>query len=236
MPEHNDPEQVWDEYDWERFLQQQDRKTERYMELLEKYIDHPERDQIIAKEMGWSHLANQAEPDWAELSFTAFGEETDDEYVEEEDLEDEGDELEEDEEEGESEDETQSAESFELHPLYQASFALTVWVDQLFEELGDYQNLPSAVKLATNSAVASAKLAAALSDDDLDEIGMTIAYLKRALKAVSTALEASLQFRTEARLSEEKWSQLHNRLFTVRDGIIELMGDYRSQWRERFGK
>ncbi len=57
MGNHDDqPERVWDEYQWERFLQQQDRKTEQYMELLEKYMDHPERDQIIAREMGWSHL------------------------------------------------------------------------------------------------------------------------------------------------------------------------------------
>ena len=47
------------------------------------------------------------------------------------------------------------------------------------------QNRPAAVKLATHSALASAKLAAALSDEDVDEIGMTIAYLKRALKAIT---------------------------------------------------
>ncbi len=45
---------IWDEYDWERFLQQQDQRTEKYMELLEKYIDDPQRDEIIAREMGWT--------------------------------------------------------------------------------------------------------------------------------------------------------------------------------------
>ncbi len=221
MSDHNEPEKVWDEYDWERFLQQQDRKTERYMELLEKYIDDPDRDQIIAKEMGWSHLVQSIEPDWAELAYDPSEDDDDD------------DELEEDEDDDESDDD---AESFELHPLYQASFALTVWVDQFFEELGDVQNNPSAVKLATNSAVASAKLAAALSDDDIDEIGMTIAYLKRALKAITNALDASLQFGEEANLDARQRAQLHGRLFQVRDGIIELMGEYRSEWRQRFGK
>ena len=48
----DEPERTWDEYDWERFLQQQDHKTEKYMELLETYLDHPQRDQIIAQEMG----------------------------------------------------------------------------------------------------------------------------------------------------------------------------------------
>src|SRR5437588_1644114 len=59
-----EPDRIWDEYEWERFLQQQDQKTEKYMELLEKYLDHPQRDQIIAREMGWTHLLNEEE--WSE--------------------------------------------------------------------------------------------------------------------------------------------------------------------------
>ena len=65
-------ERVWDEYDWERFLQQQDRKTEKYMELLEKYIDDPNRDQIIAREMGWHHLLDENGKDWGANLDTLF--------------------------------------------------------------------------------------------------------------------------------------------------------------------
>ena len=220
MPDKNDPEKRWDEYDWERFLQQQDLKTERYMELLEKYVDDPDRDQIIAREMGWPHPEEGEAFDWGQLSFEASSEEED---FEEED--------EEDEEEIEG-----IPESFELHPLYQACFALTVWIDQISDEHEELQNHPAAVKLATNSAVASAKLAAALSDDDAEEIGMTIAYLKRALKAISNGIDASLVFVQEARLSSHRRRQLHARLFHVRDGIIELMGDYRNEWRRRQGR
>ena len=221
MPEKNEPEKVWDEYDWERFLQQQDLKTERYMELLEKYIDDPERDQIIAQEMGWPNPVETEDFNWSELSFEADSEEHGFEEAE-------CDEPSDEELEG-------VPESFELHPLYQASFALTVWIDQIFDEFDEMQNNPAAVKLATNSAVASSKLAAALSDDDVEEIGMTIAYLKRALKAITTAMDASLVFIEEARLSSHRRRQLHARLFQVRDGIIELMGDYRSEWRRRNG-
>jgi len=221
MPEKNEPEKVWDEYDWERFLQQQDRKTERYMELLEKYIDDPERDQIIAREMGWPDPVESNEFNWNELSFGAGGED--------DGLDEDGCEEPDDEElEG-------VPESFELHPLYQASFALTVWIDQIFDETEEVQNHPAAVKLSTSTAVASSKLAAALSDDDVEEIGMTIAYLKRALKAITSAIDASLIFAEAAQLSSHRRRQLHARLFQVRDGIIELMGDYRSEWRRRNG-
>ena len=91
-------------------------------------------------------------------------------------------------------------------------------------------------KLATHSALASAKLAAALSDNDVDEIGMTIAYLKRALKAITTSMNAAAQLRKAAELiSQSEYVVLQQRLFEVRDGIVSLMGEYRAEWRRRFG-
>jgi hypothetical protein len=217
MAEPDEPDKIWDEYDWERFLQQQDRKTEKYMELLERYIDDPNRDQIIAREMGWNHLLDKDGREWVENVDSLF------------------DELEaEAEAEAAEEAEKETEDGFEVHPLYQASFALTVWIDQLFEEMKELQNQPGAVKLSTNVSIASAKLAAALSDDDVDEIGMTIAYLKRALKAVMTAIEGAMQLRRESALDPERFGTLNQRLFQIRDGIIQLMGEYRTEWRRRF--
>jgi hypothetical protein len=216
MAEPDEPDNIWDEYDWERFLQQQDRKTEKYMELLERYIDDPNRDQIIAREMGWNHLLDKDGREWAENVDSLF----DEEFAADE--------------EGEGSDEAKEEEGFEVHPLYQASFALTVWIDQLFEEVGDVQNQPAAVKLSTHTAIASAKLAAALSDDDVDEIGMTIAYLKRALKATITGIDAAMQLRKDAAIDPERFATLNQRLFQIRDGIIQLMGEFRTEWRRRY--
>jgi hypothetical protein len=95
------------------------------------------------------------------------------------------------------------------------------------------QNQAAAVKLSTQAAIASAKLAAALSDDDVDEIGMTIAYLKRALKAIIIALEAMVQLRKETIIDSERFTALNQRLFQIRDGIIELMGQFRAEFRRR---
>lgn len=217
MPEYeHEPERAWDEYEWERFLQQQDKKTEKYMELLEKYLDHPQRDQIIAREMGWTHLVNSE--DWSEqVDAMLEDEDGNDEYI--------------------SADEqiANASESFEEHSLYRAAFALTVWIDQLFDQNPSLPNDPAAVKLATQSALASAKLAAALSDDDVDELGMTIAYLKRALKAITTSMEAAAQLAHERLISPRQHAVVKQRLFQVRDGIISLMGEYRGEWLRRFG-
>jgi len=211
MAEH-DSDRAWDEYEWERFLQQQDQKTEKYMELLEKYIDDPQRDEIVAREMGWYHLNDGGSDDW---------EEEPESFVEEE---------------GSPADIVSScAESFEQHVLYRAAFSLTIWIDRLFESQGSLQNNPAAVKLATHTALASAKLAAALSDEEAEELGMTIAYLKRSLKAITVALDAAAQLNAEKSLTRTQYSGLQQRIFQVRDGIILLMGEFRGEWLRRYG-
>ena len=207
------PEGIWDEYDWERFLQQQDQRTEKYMELLEKYIDDPQRDEIIAREMGWTNTSGA--DDWsAEVDAL----------------------LEEDWRVQDTSEEVENpAQTFEDHVLYRAAFALTVWIDKLFDQNAALQNEPAAIKLATHAALASAKLAAALSDDDVDELGMTIAYLKRALKAITVSLDSAAKLLSEKLIAARQYSVLQQRLFQVRDGIISLMGEYRGEWRRRFG-
>jgi len=211
-----EPERMWDEYDWERFLQQQDGKTEKYMQLLETYLDDPRRDEIIAREMGWTQLLD--EKDWsAEVDALL-------------------DESAADEDDTDADSSSASGETFQEHHLYRAAFDLTLWIDQLFDQNAALQNEPAAVKLATHAALASAKLAAALSGDHLDEIGMTIAYLKRALKAITTSMNAAAQLRKAAGLiSRSEYLVLQQRLFEVRDGIVSLMGEYRGEWRRRFG-
>lgn len=196
----NEPNGVWDEYDWERFLQEQDRKTERYMDLLEKYMDDPNRDQIIAKEMGWQHVVDLDESGWSE-----------------------------------NVESSEKEEEFEMHPLYQACFALSVWLDRFLERMDADGSGPAAVKIANQIAIANSKLAAALSDDDCDEIGMTIAYLKRALKALTNALDTVPHLAQELGLSKAQARNITRRLFQIRDGIIESMGEYRARWRHRFG-
>ena len=204
----HEPERAWDEYDWERFLQQQDHKTEKYMELLEKYLDDPNRDQIIAREMGWTQLLEGK--DWTQEVDALL-------------------------EEDATEEQAEPPDSFEEHSLYRAAFALTVWIDQMFDADATLQNEPSAVKLATHAALASAKLAAALSGEDVDEIGMTIAYLKRALKAITLSIDGAAALLREKRISVAQHAVLLQRLFQVRDGIITLIGEYRGEWRRRFG-
>lgn len=213
----HDSDRAWDEYEWERFLQQQDQKTEKYMELLEKYIDDPQRDEIVAREMGWCHQTEDSAEEWNDDPDLAFDEDEAEEDVSASQL------------------INDCAESFEQHVLYRAAFSLTIWIDRLFEGNPALQNDPAAVKLATHTALASAKLAAALSDEEAEELGMTIAYLKRSLKAITVAMDASAQLLAEKSVSRTQHAALQHRLFQVRDGIILLMGEFRGEWLRRYG-
>ena len=243
-------ERVWDEYDWERFLQQQDRKTEKYMELLEKYLDDPNRDQIIAREMGWNHLTDENGKNWSADLETLFntsrnGGKDDDEADEDDDAEDEfddadedDDDLDEDEDDDDldEEDEEETANRYDSHPLYQAANALAVHIDGMFDERDPVSQHPAVVRLTTSATLTNVKLAAALSEEEVDELGMTIAYLKRALKAVTNALDATSQCQAEQLFDHEGAQDLRARIFQVRDGIVSLMGQYRSEWRRRYGR
>lgn len=46
------------EQEWEEFMKEGDLRAARYGELLETLIDHPDRDEIVAREMGWDDLAD----------------------------------------------------------------------------------------------------------------------------------------------------------------------------------
>jgi hypothetical protein len=48
-------------------------------------------------------------------------------------------------------------------------------------------------------------------------------------------MDAAVQLLSEKLVTVEQHSVLQQRLFQVRDGIITLMGQYREEWRRRFG-
>jgi len=211
--EHEQPEKVWDEYDWERFLREQDLRTERYLELLEKFADHPERDALIAREMGWVDLDGDEEGLWEDF--------------EEEDVDEEF-------RQGEWEGLEEAADQAEVHPLYQASFELTIWLEEALEARGrSAASHPAAIELSHQASIMGGKLAAALSDPGSAELGMTIAYLKRALRAVNLGLNAYAELRREKVFGRTRDRRLREQLFEVRDAIVSLMGEVRAEWRRR---
>lgn len=208
--------EIWDEYQWERFLQQQDRNTEKYFGLLEKYLDHPDRDNIIAKEMGWESFDEERDAEWDEVAESLCEEEMS--LSRQEPDCQEGD-----------------FEEFARSPIYQDTLKLHTWINSWLDREQALKDHPEAIRLATRSAVCGAKLAAALCGDDCTELGMTIAYLKRGLKAANDALDAAARLAEEKKMAVRQRATLNKLLFRVRDRIVDLMSEYRAEWRKRYG-
>jgi hypothetical protein len=210
--------ELWDEYQWERFLQQQDRKTEQYFQLFEKYQNHPDRDEIIAREMGWNRSEDEEEED----------EETSD-WIEIVDEDEEG-------EEAAEESEMDELDELQHSEVYMQSMELNRRVFTLVEDRDTLKDHPVAVELATRVAICGAKLAAALCGDDFSEVGMTIAYLKRSLKAANDALGAASKLRQLGLIDDDDQSSITDLLFPIRECIVDMMGEFREELRRRRGE
>ncbi len=73
-------EKPWTEQQWEDFLRQTEVRSARYGELFETLAEHPERDELIDREMGWDHEPEEPEFElpWEQAEYD------DDEFDEEE--------------------------------------------------------------------------------------------------------------------------------------------------------
>jgi hypothetical protein len=199
-----DGPECWDEYQWERFLRQQDRDTEKYFRLLEKYNDHPQRDRMIAREMGWEFPEEEFEDDWAADLYCEM------------------------EEAGLMETADEDFEAFVRSPVYTDMLRLHNWVNTWLNRHAEARDDPGAIRMASRCAVCGAKVAAALCGDDGTEPGMTIAYLKRGLKAAHDALDSSAGLVAGGLMTPRQRAAFQKRLFRVRDHVVDLMRQYRS--------
>jgi hypothetical protein len=220
MSDHSDA--IWDEYQWERFLQQQEKRTEKYMELLEKYMDHPQRDEIIAREMNWTHLQEDRGRQWEEEVDAMFEQEL-------AGMEDET---------GEEEQKEEGGYPFESHPLYRLAIEFSAELGKILDGLDPKaQEHPAASALQTGATVTAAKLAAALSDGEkVEDLGMCIAYLKRALHAANGALSSAAHLENAGVMDAEQVGRIRSLLFSLRDGIVSKAGECRAEFRRRHGK
>ena len=42
----DDNDEIMDEFKWEEFFKENDKRVDKYIELFETYLDHPDRDEL----------------------------------------------------------------------------------------------------------------------------------------------------------------------------------------------
>ncbi|MCG2660895.1 MAG: hypothetical protein L6437_11695 [Kiritimatiellae bacterium] len=225
-----DPEDeaLMDEFAWEKFMKAADRRTDKYSELLDKYKGHPDRERIVAREMGWTWVEDMLDAR-ENGTFKADDDQAGDDLTEAPDLE--PNPL------TEGEDWVRDEYGHPQHPLTLRAINISMGMwrqckDQgLLDETGD----EALHTMLFQTQVTGAKLAGALNSlcyrgEDVDA-GFVVANLKRALQHLHQAIEATGAVQAKALLPAQELKDYRASLFALREEILALMKRFRKkQW------
>jgi hypothetical protein len=228
-----DPEAEWDEHDYEKFMKECDARTDKYMELREKYGDSDEAEAKIAKEMGWD-----SEDPPSHEGFGAAGEDDDERMsveemnrITEEAL---NEPLPEPEPHREGIDWIRTARGDIRHPLQHRCHesAMKVWreCDELnLDKTGDDDLQQFVFEFHTTGAKLAGALHGVAQGRGPRDGAFTVAYLKRALDHLHQA-QAGLEAVAPKKLLPEKMvAEARKELFEIREGILKLMDEFRGR-------
>jgi len=220
-----DPEAEWDEHDHERLLKESDARTDKYMELLDKYGDSDEAQEKIAKEMGWlEELTPEeaAEEDRRIEEMNRACEEALNEPPPEPDPHREGIDW------------IRTEEGEIRHPLQHRCFesAMKYWdlADEIDLEKTADKDLDQFIFEFQTTGV---KLAGALNgiaqDRGSNDPAFIVACLKRALDHLHQSQAGLEAVSSKKLLSEKLVNGARKELFEIREGILKLMDEFRGR-------
>ena len=220
-----DPEQQWDEHDYEKFLKESDARTEKYGELLDKYGDSDEAEAKIAKEMGWDKELTEEESE-AETrrieEINAACEQALNEPEPEPDPHREGIDW------------IRTENGDLAHPLQHRCFESAMKFWHLKDELGLKQSEDQDLEqFIFEFQSTSAKLAGALNGiargEGFSDAAFTVAYLKRALDHLHKSQAGLEAVAPKKLLPQAMVADARKELFEVREGILHLMDEFRGR-------
>lgn len=212
------------EYEWERHLKESDELTNKFGKLMDKHVDHPDRDRMVASEMGWSWLEEALE-DVEEAGF--------------EDAELSGEDIWPlvPKRESEGVDWIRKDNGDVTHPLTDRSFhmAMDMWHHcndrKLLGEDGD-EDLH---RMVSQAQTLSSKLAGALNGlayDTYVEGGFIVACLKRALTYFNEAASAMTKVEQKNLIGEHQLLEFRHNLYDIRQDMLRLMDRFRQEHSE----
>lgn len=202
-------ELAWNEFDWERYLREQEEIINRYLAFYETFQNHPERIDEVARRMGWdvSYWDSQDQPgeartDEAELLAEEFG--TD-------------------------------SEVYTLHknPIFIATKAIYLRIRRNWElDAGEPRNVPQTLALAYLTSLHHGEDQAiqAIHALEFGDYAMAISLFKRALDALNHTL--ALLNRPEARayrFVESYRQDVLGSLFDLREIWLRVMSECRNE-------
>jgi hypothetical protein len=210
-----------DEFGYEKMMRESDARTDKYMELLDKYEGHPDQERIVAREMGWEWLEEALEAD--ERGALPPREENEVPELVPNPL-------------TEGVDWVRDQDGHIHHPLTKRAMksAMSMWhfcEDRgLLGETGDDDLHDMIFQFQTTGAkIAGALDSLAYDDDDSREGGFVVAALKRALNYLNASMAAAEKVAQKKLIEAERLDSFRKELFSVREEILALMERFRAK-------
>ncbi len=219
MENNSEEPEIWDEHQWEEFMRESDKRTEKYLRLMDEYKDHPDCDRIIAINMGWFHMLSETDCDekhgWLDGYIDEFeaGEEwkqiTGYDPIEFDDFED--------------------------FPLYQKAYEYTIkGINLLKTEIDDIKD-DSLDAFARSLIIPPAKIAGGFGFGfEMESLGGNIANCKRGLTAANRMLTALQEMRDKKIINSSTFSSLYTEGKEVRDELAIYIVEMRERFRRGF--
>ena len=136
-----------------------------------------------------------------------------------------------------AEPEIDALQDFERQPLYRHALRFGTYVhrvSRLYRPRRRKRDPKPVDELVLNAYMTGAMIAAGVGRLDEAEIGFSIAYLKRALRATHLALQALHEIRGAKNFPEKAADHVTRRLIALRDDIVTEVMSLRQEWREKF--
>ena len=220
-----DPEEPWDEHDYEKFLKESDARTDKYMELLDKYGDSDEAEAKIAREMGWERELTPEEAELEQQRIEEINAACEAALNEPEP---------EPEPHREGIDWIRTEDGHLRHPLEHrcSETAIRYWkqVDELGLDKTSDKDLEQFIfEFQTTSAKLAGALGGVARGTGFADASFTVACLKRALDHLHKS-QAGLEATAAKKLLPETLiAEARKELFEIREGILRLMDEFRGR-------
>ncbi len=193
---------AWNEFDWERYLQSQDKVFQRYLEFYLRLRNHPERLDRVAQMMGWDT------EDWAANDFLDDDDDSAEDAAESEDFEE--------------------PYTLHKHPIFIASKALYMdvqarWIDLLS---GGDVSVPPAIAAAYQATLATGEsnAVAAVHSLDMGDYALAVCLFKRSLSDLNRSFHLLARIAKTPSDSIERYrKEATCRLFDLREIWLRVM-------------
>ncbi|HVS52910.1 MAG TPA: hypothetical protein VHD62_11205 [Opitutaceae bacterium] len=198
---------AWNEFDWERYLREQDEAVHRYLRIYESCRDSADRIDEVAEKMGWGQ---QVWSDDAETEDEAAADEDDAEFGDENDV-------------------------YTLHknPIFVATKAIYLGLNRSWQALAaDGAKVPQPLALALLASLHRGEEQAvqAIHALDFGDYAMAVSLFKRALSALNGTLALVNSDAASQHRHAQAWREdALRRLFDLREIWLRVVAECRDE-------